>query len=146
VATRLRHMQAGAENLGVMETSYSTAIIGVLGPVVGSLFLIRARFNAQRTRPGSPGGARPDARRLPSVGLGWRRRIGPATGRRSACATAPASSMGAGLGDLGDARGNGVQIDVSAGRQQRRLIEDCHALEPAFEERAAGLFLAVGQP
>src|SRR5208282_944793 len=40
----------------------------------------------------------------------------------------------------------GVQIDVSTGRQQRLLIEDRHALEPALEERAAGLLLAVGQP
>jgi len=53
--------------------------------------------------------------------------------------------MCAGLGNLGDAGGNGVQIDVSTGRQQRLLIEDRHALEAALEERAAGLFLAVDQ-
>jgi len=47
---------------------------------------------APRSRPGSPGGARPDARRLPATGLGWRRRNGPATGLRPASATAPASS------------------------------------------------------
>src|SRR5208282_717986 len=48
--------------------------------------------SAPRSRPGSPGGARPDARRLPATGHGWRRRNGPATGRRPASATAPASS------------------------------------------------------
>ena len=37
-------------------------------------------------------------------------------------------------------------IPVGTGRQQRLLIEDRHALEPALEERAAGLLLAVGQP
>src|SRR5271157_1021671 len=47
---------------------------------------------APRSRPGSPGGARPDARRLPATGLGWRQRNGPATGLRPASATAPASS------------------------------------------------------
>src|SRR5208337_2310916 len=47
---------------------------------------------APRSRPGSPGGARPDARRLPATGLGWRRRNGPATGPRPASATALASS------------------------------------------------------
>src|SRR5271157_939889 len=46
----------------------------------------------------------------------------------------------------GDAGRHGVQIDVSTSRQQRLLIEDRHALEPALEERAAGLLLTVGQP
>src|SRR5208283_5668925 len=40
----------------------------------------------------------------------------------------------------------GFKVDVSTGCQQRLLIEDRHALEPALEERAAGLLLAVGQP
>src|SRR5271157_2523265 len=53
---------------------------------------LRGGVIAPRSRPGSPGGARPDARRLPATGHGWRRRNGPATGLRPASATAPASS------------------------------------------------------
>src|SRR5271157_2198170 len=53
---------------------------------------LRGVVSAPRSRPGSPGGARPDARRLAATGLGWRRRIGPAAGPRPASATAPASS------------------------------------------------------
>jgi len=53
---------------------------------------LRGGVIAPRSRPGLPGGARPDARRLPATGLGWRRRNGPATGPRPASATAPASS------------------------------------------------------
>ncbi len=60
-----------------METSLESSLrVGVIAP---------------RSRPGSPGGARPDARRLPATGHGWRRRNGPATGPRPASATAPAS-------------------------------------------------------
>src|SRR5208337_493919 len=43
---------------------------------------LRGGVIAPRSRPGSPGGARQDARRLPATGLGWRRRIGPANGPR----------------------------------------------------------------
>src|SRR5271157_1034315 len=53
---------------------------------------LRGGVIAPRSRPGSPGGARPDARRLPATGHGWQRRNGPATGLRPASATAPASS------------------------------------------------------
>src|SRR5208282_4812472 len=53
---------------------------------------LRGGVIAPRSRPGSPGGARPDARRLPATGHGWQRRNGPATGPRPASATALASS------------------------------------------------------
>src|SRR5271157_1001813 len=136
--------------------------------VASTFFRSVSSLIAPRSRPGSPGGARPDARRLPATGLGWRRRNGPATGPRPASATALASSRrcspaarrprpahrksrlclrgrtarctppGAGNCPAG--------ILISTGRQQRLLIEDRHALEPALEERAAGLLLAVGQP
>src|SRR5271157_5256392 len=123
---------------------------------------------APRSRPGSPGGARPSARRLPATGHGWRRRNGPATGPRPASAIAPASSRRCSpairrsrpahrtsrLCPRGPtarctppgARNCPARILISTGRQQRLFIEDRHALEPALEERAAGLLLAVGQP
>ncbi len=54
--------------------------------------------------------------------------------------------MLAGLGNLRDSGGHRVQINIGTGRQQRFLIEDRHALEPALEERAAGLLFPVRQP
>ncbi len=50
-----------------------------------------------------------------------------------------------GLGNLRDSGSHRVQINIGTGRQQRLLVEDRHALEPALEERTALLF-AVGQP
>ncbi len=44
---------------------------------------LRGGVIAPRSRPGSPDGARPDARRLPATGHGWRRRTAqqPARGQ-----------------------------------------------------------------
>src|SRR5208283_6208773 len=86
-------------------------------------------------------------------------RNGPATGPRPASATAPASSRRCSPAARRPRpahrrsrlcpRGTTarcIPLNVSTGRQQRLLIKDRHALEPALEERATGLLLAVGQP
>ena len=114
---------------------------------------LRDSVIAPRSRPGSPGGARPDARRLPATGHGWRRRNGLATGLRPASASAPASSRRCclaarrprpahrrsrlcpaeqppGVLHQEQAIAQRESFDVSTGRQQRLLIEDRHTLEP----------------
>jgi hypothetical protein len=40
---------------------------------------------------------------------------------------------------------DGVQIDLCAGRQQRFLVKDGHALEPLLEEGPAHFLLPIGQ-